>query len=421
MTPTGNQETALADQPARPAAPKLPAPRPGGAPAGRRRTFTIFFVVLLLVAAGVLVYWLNTRQFESTDDAFVEMHLDPVSSRVDGTILKVYVEQNQFVHAGEPLVDLDPRDYQVALDQAEAALNQARNQVTVQQPNVPITQAENTANVSSAEASVANAEAGVGAAEHDRDSATARLAEAEANNAKAQADLARYKILIAHEEVSQQEYDQIDAAAKAQTANVAASRSSVASAARVVDQKRALVQEAQSRLAQYRQTATQQVAIRQASVRSQQANSQSAQSQVELAQLKLSYTHIAAPVDGIVLRRSAETGARVSVGQQLFMIAQTGDLWVTANFKETQLASLRPNQPVRMHVDALGQDFDGYVQDIGGGTGAVSSVLPPENATGNYVKVVQRIPVRLRFKPNQPGLSRLRAGMSVEPEVRIGK
>jgi len=417
MTPPGKQDTAVADQPAaRPPLKSAPA-----RPSGRLRAFAIFFFLLLLAATGVLIYWLHARQFESTDDAFVEMHLVPVSSRVDGTIVKVYVEENHFVHAGDPLVDLDPRDFQVALDQASATLSQARSQVTVQQPNVPITEVENTANVSSSEASVANAEAAVGAAEHDRDAAAARLTEAEANNAKAQADLARYRILIANEEVSRQEYDQIDAAAKAQAANVAAARASVESAGRVVDQRKAQVREAQSRLAQYRQTASHQVAMRQAAVRSQEANAQSAQAQVEQAQLKLGYTKIVAAVDGIVMKRSAEVGARVATGQQLFLIAQVGDLWVTANFKETQLASLQPNQPARIHVDALRMDFDGYVEDIGGGTGAVSSVLPPENATGNYVKVVQRIPVRLRFKPNQRGLDRLRAGMSVEPEVRIAQ
>ena len=399
-----------------PAEPKPPATRRSG----RTRAFLIFFIILLLVGTGLLIYWMNARHFESTDDAFVEMHLDPISARVDGTIVKVYVEDNQIVHAGDPLVDLDPRDFQVSVDQASAALNQARSQVIAQQPNVPITQAENTANVSSGEAGVANAEAGVGAAEHDRDTAAARLAEAEANSGKAQADLARYKILIAKEEVSKQEYDQVEAAAKAQAANVAASRSTVESAVRIVDQRRAQVQDAQSRLRQYHQTATQQLAMRQAVVRSQEANSQSAQAQLQQTRLKLSYTKIVAPVDGIVMKRSAEVGAHVSAGQQLLTVAEVNDLWVTANFKETQLASLQPKQEARIHVDALHRDFDGYIEDIGGGTGAISSVLPPENATGNYVKVVQRIPIRLRFKPNQQGLDRLRAGMSVEPEVRIG-
>jgi membrane fusion protein (multidrug efflux system) len=409
MTPTENAAGVTKPQPA----------TPPQKPAGRGRAFLIFFAVLLLVGGGLFIYWLHARQLESTDDAFVEMHLDPISARVDGTVMKVYVDDNHVVHAGDSLVDLDPRDFQVAEAQAKAALSQARSQVTAQQPNIPITHEETSASVASAEANVADAKAAVSAAEHDRDTAAARLAEAEANQAKAESDLARYKILIAKEEVSQQEFDQIQAAAKAQTANVAAARSSVASAERVVDERKAQVDEAQSRLQQYRQTAPHQLAIREAAVRSQQANSESAQAQLEQAQLRLSYTKIVSPVDGIVMKRSAELGERVSAGQQLLTVAASGDLWVTANFKETQLAALQPKQAARIHIDALNRDFDGYVEGIAGGTGAVSSVLPPENATGNYVKVVQRIPVRLRFKPNQDGLDRLRAGMSAQPEVRI--
>jgi membrane fusion protein (multidrug efflux system) len=397
------------------------APPPASRPRGRRRAFLIFFLVLVVAGTAGVLYWLHTRDFESTDDAQVEMHLDPISSRVEGTILKVYVENNQVVHAGDPLVDFDPRDFQVALDQVQAALGQARSQVTAQQPNVPITQVENTANISNSEASVATAQAVLAAAEHDRDAAAARLTEAEANNAKAQADLARYKILIANEEVSRQEYDQVEAASKAQAANVAANQSAVESARRVVDQRRAQVDEARTRLTQYQQNAPQQVAMRQASVRSLQASEQSARAQLEQAQLKLSYTRIAAPVDGIVMKRSAEVGAHAAAGQQLLMIAETGNLWITANFKETQLARIQPGQAASIHVDATQQDFQATVENIGAGTGAVSSVLPPENATGNYVKVVQRIPVRLRFQPNQQGLERLRAGMSVEADVRIAR
>ena len=420
MNQTDDRQSQAPEPPAVRAEPKTPPPeRPRTK--GRRKAFLIFFLVLLLIGAGVFFYWLNARNYESTDDAFVEMHLDPISPRVDGTIIKVYVEDNQYVRANDPLVDLDPRDFQVAVSQASAALNQARSQVSAQQPNVPIAQAENVANEASAQAGVANAQAAVSASQHDRDTAAARLAEAEANNTKAQADLARYKILISREEVSQQEYDQVEAAAKAQAANVAAARSAVESAARVIDQKRAQVQDAQSRLQQYRQTASQQLDIRRAAVASQQASSQSAQAQLEQAQLRLGYTKIVSPVDGIALKRSAEVGAHVAAGQQLMTVAQLNDVWVTANFKETQLASLRPQQAARIHVDALKRDFDGYIENMGGGTGAISSVLPPENATGNYVKVVQRIPVRLRFKPGQPGLDLLRAGMSVEPEVRIGK
>jgi membrane fusion protein (multidrug efflux system) len=396
-------------------------PGEGAITKGRGRAFLIFFVVLLIAAVAGLMYWRQAQQFESTDDAQVEAHLNPVSARIDGSIAKVYVENNQVVRPGDPLVDLDPRDFQVALNQARAQLSEARSMVTAQQPNVPITEVENATNLSTGESSVAGAQAALGAAEHDRDSAAAKLAESEANNARAQADLERYNILISKEEVSRQEYDQIAATAKAQAATVAANQAAVQSAARVVDQRRAQVADAQSRLAQYSRTAPQQVAIRQANVRSQQANAENIQAQVEQAQLNLTYTKIVAPVAGIVMKRSAEVGARITAGQPLLVIVQLGDLWVTADFKETQLRRIQPGQPARIHVDALNLDFDGYVENVGGGTGSVISVLPPENATGNYVKVVQRIPIKLRFKPNQAGLDRLRAGMSVEPDVRVGR
>jgi membrane fusion protein, multidrug efflux system len=416
----GHTTLLTADPAIAPPSTAVPPPSDRTRKRGRRRAFLIFFFVLIVLGTAAVLYWMHARQFESTDDAQVEMHLNPIGARIDGTIVSVYVEENRRVKVGDPLAQLDPRDLEVKLDQAQAQLSQARSMVTAQQPNVPITEVENATNVSAAEATVSSAEAALGAAEHDRDSSEARLMESEANSARAQADRARYQILIKNQEVSQQEYDQILATAKAQAATVAANRASVASAGQIVDQKRAQLVEAQSRLAQYRRTAPQQVAIRQANVRSQQANQQNAQAQVEQARLNLSYTKILAPVAGIVLKRSAEVGDHVAAGQQLFVIAQTGDIWVTANFKETQLRQIRPGQSASIHVDALNQDFTGYVENIGGGTGAISSVLPPENATGNYVKVVQRIPVRIRFKPNQPGLDRLRAGMSVEPEVRVG-
>ena len=387
---------------------------------GRRVAFLIFFSILLAAAVAGTLYWLHARQFESTDDAQVDAHLNNVTSRIDGTITNVYVDDNQIVKAGQALVDLDGRDFKASFDQALAQLTQARSMVIAERPNIPITEVENVTNISTGEAEVANAEAALASAERDRDSAAAKVVEAEANNAKAQADLARYKLLIAKEEVSQQEYDQAVAAAKAQAATLTANQAGVAAAMHTVDQRRAQLLQAQSRLAQYRRTAPQQIAIRRANIASNQASAQSAQAQVEMAQLKLSYTNITAPVDGIVLKRSAEVGAHVAAGQQLMQIAQIGDIWVTANFKETQLRSIRPRQSVVVHVDALKQDFDGYVQSIGGSTGSVASVLPPENATGNYVKVVQRIPVRIRFQPHQNGLDRLRPGMSVEPQIRIG-
>jgi len=386
---------------------------------GRGRAFLIFFVVLLIAGSVGGYLWFQSRDFESTDDAQVDAHFSLISSRVDGAITHVYVDENQTVKTGDPLVDLDPRDFQVAVDQARAQVAQASSMVTAQKPAVPITQVENTTNIAGGEADVANAEAAVGVAERDRESAAARLTEAQANAAKAHSDLERYTILIRNEEVSQQEFDQVAATAKAQDATVTANRAAVAAAGRTVDQRQAQLAQVKTRLAQYRNNAPAQVAIREANVASQQANVQTAEAMLEQAQLKLSYTKIVAPAAGIVLKRSAEVGERVNAGQQLFMIVQIGDLWVTADFKETQLHNIHPGQSARIHVDALSQDFEGYVETIGGGTGAVSSVLPPENATGNYVKVVQRIPVRLRFKPDQKGLDRLRPGMSVEPDVRI--
>ena len=400
-------------------APTRSAPLRASPTQKRKRAFLIFFSVLLAIAAAGFLYWLHERNFESTDDAQVDGHLNPISARIDGTVIKVYVENNQAVNVGDPLVDLDPRDYQVALDQALSQLAQARSMVTAERPNVPITKVQNVTNISSAEAEVAAAKAALEAAERDRQAYAARLAQSEATNAKAQSDLARYRILIEKEEVSQQEYDQVASAAKESAAAVAANRASLQAAAQLVEQRRAEVAQAESRLAQYRRIAQQVLAIRTATVQSNEANVKAAEAQVEQAKLKLAYCHIVAPVAGIVMNRVAEVGAHSAAGQALLTIVQINDLWVTANFKETQLRHLRPGQPATIHVDALGRDFQGYVDSVGGSTGAVASVLPPENATGNYVKVVQRIPVRIRFKPDQKGLLQLRPGMSVEPQVRI--
>jgi membrane fusion protein (multidrug efflux system) len=401
------------------------AAKPDGAAApppakrGRARAFAIFFVVLALVAIGATFYWLHTRQFETTDDAEVDGHLNSIGSRIAGTVTRVYVEDNQIVKVNDPLVDLDPRDYQVALDQADAQLAQARSMVFAQQPNVPITQVQNSTNISGSEADLANAQAALAAAQRDLESARAKLIEAQANNDKAQSDLGRYRTLIAKEEVSQQEFDGVASTAKAQAAAVAAAQATVESNAQIVNQKRAQVAQSQSRLQQYQRTAPEQLAARRAAVASEEAAAKTSGVLVEKARLDLSYTKIAAPVAGIVMKRSAEVGSHVAAGQELLTIAQLDNLWVTANFKETQLRNIHPKQKAVLHVDALKQDFQGYVDDIGGATGAITSVLPPENATGNYVKVVQRIPVRIRFEKNQQGLDRLRPGMSVEPEIRV--
>jgi membrane fusion protein (multidrug efflux system) len=343
-----------------------------------------------------------------------------VTSRIDGTITRVYVDNNQTVKAGDPLVDLDPRDMKVALDQAQAQAKQAISMVAAQQPNIPITQVQSLTSITTAEADVATAQAKEAVAAQDQATAAARVAESKANYTRALQDLERYKVLIAKEEISQQEFDQAAATVKAQAAAVDANEAALQSAARTVDQRKSETAAAVSRLGESTRTAPAQLAIRRANVASEQASAQTAAAELEQAKLKLSYTQISAQVPGIVMKRSAEVGAHIAAGQQLMTIAQVNDVWVTANYKETQLENIRPNQSALIHVDALKRDFEGYVEDIGASTGAISSVLPPENATGNYVKVVQRIPVRLRFKKDQKGLEMLRPGMSVVPQIRIG-
>lgn len=375
-------------------------------------------VVGLLLLAG-LVYWLLNHNYEDTDDAEVNAHIAPVAARVDGTVRAVYVDNNVIVKAGQPLVDLDPTDSQVALANAEAKYQQAEAELSAQNPNLPITQLNNITSVATQEAAVANATAALGAAQHDYDNAEAMLDQARANNDRAQADYQRYKLLYSKQEVSQAEYQNYAATAAADKAAMAANQASVASAQQAIAERQAGLHEQQVKLSQLRQNAPRQIAIQRATLESKAATAASLREQVEQAKLKLAYCHIVAPVTGIVMQRSAEIGDRISAGQQLMMIVETGDMWVTADFKETQLERIRPGQHVSIHVDALGRDFAGTVESIGGATGSITSVLPPENATGNYVKVVQRLPVRIRFNPGQAGLSRLRPGMSVEPKVHV--
>jgi membrane fusion protein (multidrug efflux system) len=373
-------------------------------------------MVLLAVGIG---YYLYSRGFEETDDAQVDGHLNPIAARIDGTIKAVYVDDNQMVQAGKLLVELDPRDYQVALGQAKAESDLALAQLGASHPSLPITRIGNRTDLASSQAQLANAEAALSAARHDLDSAIAKFKESQAVNERSQADFSRYKALYEKNEVSSSEYDQYKAVADSQVQTVAANQSAVASAQQTIQQRQAQLDEQRSKLQQTQSNAPLQVAIREADIKGQQANSEAAQSAVEKAQLNLAYCQITAPVSGVVTQRSAEVGARISTGQQLLMIVQTSDLWVTANFKETQLARMRPGQSVRIYVDALHDNFEGTVESMPAVTGSRTSVLPPENATGNYVKVIQRMPVRIRFNPNQHDVEKLRPGMSVEPKVRL--
>jgi membrane fusion protein (multidrug efflux system) len=382
------------------------------------RKILLIIVALVLAAAG-LEWWLYNRQFETTDDAQVDGHINAITARISGTVTAVYVEENQFVQAGQLVADLDPRDYHVALQLAQSQLAQAQAQSQAELPNVPVTEVTTRTTVATSSSDVVNAEAAVAAADHNYQAALAKVREAEANNIKAQADVERYRPLAAKDEVPREQFDQVIANAGALAATVAANRASAEAAQRQVDQARAQLTQAQHRAAQARENAPHEVDIQKANVAVRQAGAQTAQAQVDQARLNLSYAQIRTPVRGIVAKRTAEVGQHVEPGQQIVLVTQIDDLWVTANFKETQLRRMQPGQSVRLHVDALKKDFDAYVESMPAASGAVTSLLPPENATGNFVKVVQRLPVRIRFKPGQEGLDRLRPGMSVEPKVRV--
>jgi membrane fusion protein (multidrug efflux system) len=380
-------------------------------------------VILVLAVIGAALYWWNSRKYEDTDDAQVDGYIYPLSARVGGHVVKVTVEEGQFVKAGTVLVEIDDRDYQVAVERARADYMDASASAEAAGFNVPITQVGSSSQIHSAEADVINAEAGITFATKQVEEAQARLIQVQANAKTANDDLARYAMLIAKKEISLQQYDNAQSAATAANATVVATEAALRSAEQMVTQSRARLNQAKASLANAEIT-PKQISVTQARARAGQAAAARAKAALEQAELNLSYTRIVAPVDGVVGNRNAQVGQNVQVGQELLSLVPLNDIWVTANFKETQLEHMRPGEPVQIKVDALGgQKFKGTVTSIGGATGAKFSLLPPENATGNYVKVVQRIPVRIDFddrnKPNFNAEGRLRPGLSVVPEVRV--
>lgn len=378
-------------------------------------------VLVILTAAGIggNQLWSYLNSYESTDDAQIEGHLNGISSRISGTVTAVYFENNQAITAGQMLVELDPRDYDVSVEQAKASMALAASQLTAERPNVPITQTVNATTVAVSQANIGQAEAAVAQAERDYESALADLRQAEANNNRAQADEARYRGLVEKEEVSRSLYDQKLADARANQAAVEARRASAEAARRVIAQRQASLLAAQTQLSEAEQNNPRQLLLREANVQIRLTNIAVFKSQLDQAQLNMSYTKIVAPVAGIAGKKSVEVGQQVQLGQELVTITQTGELWVTANFKETQFRRMHPGQRVTVSVDALNRKVEGVIDSMPGATGAVYSVLPPENATGNYVKVVQRLPVRIRLNRDQAGLDLLRPGMSVEPKVWV--
>lgn len=397
----------------------LDDPQPPSRTRGRLRALAVVLVIGAVVATAGVLYWNYAQGYESTDDAQVDGHLNGISSRIAGTIVNVCVDENQSVKAGDLVAEIDPRDYEIALSQAKAEVSQKQAEVQVEDPNVPITEVSSQTNILSAQADVATADAGVAWAERDLVAAQARLREAEANYAKAQEDVARYKALVDKDEVPRQTYDQAVSSVRALQAAVDSNRAATEASQKLVDQRRAQMAQVESRLAEANRNAPQQLAVSRANVAARQADTQVARTRVEQAALNLTYTKIYAPVSGVITKRNVEVGNRVQPGQQLFLIAQLDDLWVTADFKETQLQHMHPGQHATISVDAYGQTYQGYVESMPGATGTITSLLPPENASGNYVKVVQRLPVRIRFDKNQKEIERLRPGMSVEPKVQL--
>jgi len=388
------------------------------APQSRRRGILIVAVVVAVLIA--LVVWWRSTYSEDTDDAQVTGHLIQVSARINGQVLKVDVEENQFVKKGDPIAELDPSDYKVAVKNAEAALASAQANAAAANVNVPIVTINTDSNLNSANADVKGTHAGVEQAEKQFEAAQARVAQAHANFTKAQADLERYKPLVEKDVISKQQFDAaVDAAdaSKAALDDALASEQAAADAVGVAREKEQQAEATQK----YAQTGPQQVVAQNARFKQAEAQVQQAQAQLDQANLNLSYCQIVAPADGIITRKSVEIDQNVSAGQNLLTLVSLQDIWVTANFKETQLKHMQPLQTVEIHVDATGRNYKGHVTQIGGATGSVLSLFPPENATGNYVKVVQRIPVRIDFTdlPNEDPHQQLRPGLSVEPKVKV--
>jgi membrane fusion protein (multidrug efflux system) len=387
--------------------------------------------VVLLAIAGIGLWLFLTAGRESTDDAQIDAHLTQIAARIGGTITRVAVNDNQMVEAGAVLVELDPRDYQVAVDKMRAELADAEANAVAAQSTVPITSATANSNVTTARGGVTQAQSGVAAAEKEVEAARARLVtaqarqrESEANATKAARDVERLRGLLAKDEVSQQQFDTASAAAEAQRAAADSARSQVAEAEAgipVAESKLVQAQAGEQRAhaeLQSAQTAPSQIAATRARASSAEARVQTARANLAQAELNLQYAVVKAPVRGVASKKGINVGQVVQMGQPLLAIVQLDDVWVTANYKETQLKNMRAGQRAAVDVDALGgRDFKGKVDSIAGATGSRFSLLPPENATGNFVKVVQRVPVKIVLDPGQDPEHLLRPGMSVNATV----
>jgi len=380
------------------------------------RARSILIAVALLLLVGGVFLWRYFASYESTDDAQVDGHVNSISPRVSGHVLKLNITDNQYVEKGTVLVEIDPTDYEVAVARARADFAQAQAEASAAGINVPLTNVSTSSQVASSAANVANAKAGIAAARQQFEAAKAQLAQAEANNVKAQNDLVRYKQLVDKQEISQQQYDQAVAAARANAATVDAARASADAAAAQVEQAQGKLLQAEADL-RTAQTAPQTVQVSRSRAQSAQATAERKRAELQQAELNLQYTKVIAPVTGIISNRTVELGQNVQANQEMLKLIPLDDIWVTANFKETELREMKAGQSASISVDAYGRKYKGHVDSIAGASGARFSLLPPENATGNYVKVVQRIPVKIVFDPGETKGHELRPGMSVVPKV----
>jgi membrane fusion protein (multidrug efflux system) len=405
------------DKPAIPNTDATKTTRKPAYPRSRRKRNIVSGAALVVVLIASFFLWRYFSSYESTDDAQVDVHLYPVSSRVSGYVVKVNVGDNQYVAKGTVLVEIDPKDYQVALAQARA--NLANSEAIAESLNItiPITSVSTSSLLESAASDVDSATAGIVSAEKQLAAAHAQMEQAEANDVKAQNDLHRYKLLVDKREVAEQIYDQALASAKASTAAVAAAHATV-------DAAQQAVQQAQARLTSSRasrvsaQTGPQQVLSTRARARAAIADVEQKRAALEQAELNLQYTKIVAPVSGEV-NKTVVAGMNIQPGEELLTVVPLDEVWITANFKETQLRSMRVGQKVTIHADSSGRSYRGHVDSIAGATGPLFSLLPPENATGNYVKIVQRVPVKIALDGGENRDRQLRPGMNVVPDVNL--
>ena len=388
-------------------------------PAPNRKR-AISLTVAAIVVLSATSYWVYQRGFEDTDDAQIDANISDISSRVTGTVKTVLVVENQRVKAGDVLAELDTSDLDLALLQAKAQVAQAEAQLKSESPNVGITERANKTLVTSTGSDLASAQAGLAQAQQQVAQIGAQLAQAQANDKTAQTDRSRAANLVKSGSVSQADFDARDNAATASSANVAALTAALGAAHAAVAEQNARLLALHSRVSEATENAPRQLEAREASVAWRTASLDLAKAQLAQAELNLTYAKVIAPVSGVIGKKSMAVGDHVQPGQQLVAIAQIDSLWVTANFRETQLQRMHAGQHVKLHIDAIDSDLDGTVESFGGATGSRFSVLPPENASGNYVKVVQRIPVRIHLETTDRNvLDRLRPGMSVEPVVTL--